>query len=138
MKMKKNEEELRNLTWKLSERPTAQVVAELVNAGVITSEEGREIVFGSPESDKDKIATLEQQVEVLTELVKNLSKSTTTLVPYDRIVTVPYRQWNDKIWMNTAQSLKGTGYTITGSTNAAGTGTATYSIYNDGTSTITS
>lgn len=118
--MKKNEE--RNLTWKLGELPTAGELADLVDAEVITKEEAREIMFGSPESDKEVIKTLQEQITFLQDLVKELSKSRTTYIPtFTREVRVtPYFE---KYWMNTNKVLGYAGYTLT---TATGTGSKTF------------
>lgn len=105
--MTKKEE--RNLTWKLSELPTAGELAELVDAEVMTKEEARDMMFGSPESDKDKIKALEDQVALLLELVKSLSNKSPQIinVPYTYARTGPY--W-EKYWMNTNKVLTSGGF----------------------------
>jgi hypothetical protein len=82
--MKKMKKEDRNLVWKLGELPNAGELANLVDSEVITKEEAREIMFGSPGSDKDRVKALEDQVELLLGLVKSLSNRT------PQIINVPY------------------------------------------------
>lgn len=127
--MKKNEEQ-RNLTWKLGALPTAGELAELVDSGVISKDEARDIMFGNPESDKEKIEALEKLVDFLQGLVKDLTKSNKqTFVPYERTIYVDraIRPYFDRYWMSTSKKLGDDGWTLTA--NNAGTMTASSAIY---------
>lgn len=111
----------KNLTWKLKELPTASELADLVDSEVITTEEAREIVFGNSENDKEVIKTLQDQIEFLQDLVKEMSRNrTTTYIPtITREITVTRPYW-DKYWMSTNKVLGDAGYTLTtsGSVNS--------------------
>lgn len=54
----------KELVWRLSDRPSVEGIKTLLEAGVITKEEARTIAFNSVD-ENDKIAKLEQKVEVL-------------------------------------------------------------------------
>lgn len=114
--MTKNTKTKRNLTWKLDELPSAGELADLVETQVITKEEAREIMFGSPESDKDKIKALEDQIEMLLGLVKTLSQRTTSIIKVPYIYTPTYeptRPYFEKYWLKTNQVLSDSGYSLT-------------------------
>lgn len=102
--MKKNEEKpkaiTKNLTWKLKELPNAAELAQMVDAGIISTDEARDMAFGSPESDKDRIKALEEQIVILQELIENLFKQQDIrYVPFERVITVPRRNW-EYYWSN--------------------------------------
>lgn len=104
----------KNLTWKLKDLPTASELADLVRADVIKPDEAREIVFGSAENDKEKIKALEELIEFLQDLTKELSKNrTTTFIPWSRTVYIDGSQpyW-DKYWMRTEKILCDAGLSV--------------------------
>jgi hypothetical protein len=90
----------KNLTWKLKEMPTGGELADLVETGVISKEEAREIMFGSAENDKEKVKALEEQLEFLRDLVKELSKNRTTTI-YDWTYAKPIKYYNSPYWKTT-------------------------------------
>lgn len=108
----------KNLTWKLKEMPTGGELAELVDTGVISKEEAREIMFGSPENDKEKIEALEKLVDFLQDLVKEMSKNKSDPVYIPYVKTLEYRPtpyW-DKYWMNTEKVLCESGLNVSTTT----------------------
>lgn len=116
----KNKDE-RNLTWKLGTLPSAGELSDLVDSGVITKDEARDIMFGNPESDKEKIEALEKLVDFLQGLVKDLTKNKQTFVPYERTIYVDrnIRPYFDRYWLSTSKALGSSGVTF----NAANSGT---------------
>lgn len=99
----------KNLTWKLKELPTASELADLVDSEVITTDEAREIVFGTAENDKEKIKALEEQLDFLRDLVKELAqKRQTTFIPYSRTI----RYYNEPYWAKTNEVLCDAGLTM--------------------------
>jgi hypothetical protein len=135
-KMTKNMK--KNLTWKLNELPNAGELADLVDSGVISKEEARDIMFGNAESDKDKIEALEKLVEFLQGLVKDLTKNKQTFVPFERTIYVDrsIRPYFDRYWMSTSKKLGSQGWTLTAN-NAGTMSTSTSAFYaNTGSSPV--
>lgn len=125
--MKKNEAtqvEEKQLVWRISEKPTAEAVASLVETKVITPEEARTILFREEVKQSDEVEALQEMVKTLSEMVKELlsRQSSVTLVPYTKVVTVP-RRW-EPYWINAAGT---TGVTMS-STSAGGQTTYTLSV----------
>jgi hypothetical protein len=103
--MKKNAEqaEEKKLVWKLAEKPSGHVVAELVAQGVIDKGEARSILFREEVEQSDEVEALKKMVKTLQEMVKNLlaRPSGVQLVPYTQIIEVPRRMqpyW-ERTWM---------------------------------------
>lgn len=129
-KMKKNAEqaEEKQLVWKLAEKPSGHVVAELVANGVIDKEEARSILFRETKQS-DEVEALKEMVKTLQEMVKNLlaRPNGVQIVPYTQVVEVPQRMqpyW-DKVWMGSSTLGK---YIDTTSTVFGGNATYTMSI----------
>jgi hypothetical protein len=117
-KMKKNNEDnQKTLKWRLSELPTAGDVAELVDSGVITPEEAREILFTEASSSDEKVKALEEQLAFMQDLVKQLAgrNPTTFVQPFSRVVTTP-----TIYWASTSKSLHDSGLTMTSSSGRSG------------------
>jgi polyhydroxyalkanoate synthesis regulator phasin len=97
-------EDEKKLVWKLQEKPSGHVVAELVAQGVIDKEEARSILFREEVKRSDEVEALEEMVKTLSEMVKELMsrQNTVTLVPYTKVVTVPRRY--EPYWINAAGS----------------------------------
>lgn len=112
--MTKKKTTKRNLTWKLENLPTASEVKELVETGILSKDEAREIILGNAESDKDKIEALETHVKFLEELVKDLAKnrSTTVYQPIYRTIDYTPKPYFEKVWMSTANNLKASGINL--------------------------
>lgn len=100
--------------------PTGGELADLVETGVISKEEAREIMFGSAENDKEKIEALEEQIEFLRDLVKELSKRQTQTVIHDWNYTKPIRYYGNGVyWANTAKTLADSGLKLDTNTVSA-------------------
>lgn len=114
--MKKNE---KTLNWRLSELPTAGEVAELVDSGVITKEEAREILFSEASSSDEKVKALEEQLEFLQGLVKTLSENRgiNTFVPYRQTIHTP-----NIYWASTNKALADSGFVTTTGTSSGSRG----------------
>lgn len=117
-------EEKRNLSWKLGEFPTASELADLVEIGVISKEEAREMMFGSAENDKEKIQALEEQVEFLRDLVETLSKNKTQTIIRDWTYDRPVRWYHTPYWRDTVTFMNNAGYKLSDNT-AIGSTTGT-------------
>lgn len=102
----------KNLTWKLTELPTAGHLADLVKSEVISKEEAREIMFGSAENDKEKVKALEELVKFLEDLVKDLSKNRTTYTPFHHTFYYNQTPYWDKYWDRTYEVLCSAGLSV--------------------------
>ncbi len=122
--MKKEE---RNLVWKLGDLPNAGQLADLVNSEVITKEEAREIMFGSPGSDKDRIKALEDQVELLLGLVKSLSNRTPQAISIPYTYTPNQPRWGT-YWAYTSKTLGDSGITLTSTSSSGPSGQVMMSV----------
>lgn len=112
----------KNLTWKLKEMPTGGELADLVETGVITKEEAREIMFGTTENDKEKIKALEEQLEFLRSLVTELSKNR-TVSHITWSYPNPIRYYNSVYWDKTNTVLCNAGMNLESfSTTSGGSG----------------
>jgi hypothetical protein len=112
--------------WRLKESPTTTDVLELVNAGLITKEEAKDILFTQQtEEDRDK-KSLQSEIKFLRELVERLSNQTKT-VEIIREIQKPYQQWG---WYRPYEIWCGTTYVGTASTTTNGTNTLTALSYN--------
>lgn len=107
---KKNE---KNLSWKLKDLPTASELKDLVDADIISAEEAREMAFGSAESDKEVIKTLQEQIKFLQDMVKELSKNRTVYLPTITREIHVQKPYFEKYWMNTNKVLGDAGYKVT-------------------------
>lgn len=100
---KKEEEQRKKLTWRLSDLPTAAEVADLVNAGVLERDEARQILIKEevPMSDKEETEALKEMVRTLQDAVRDLM-SRPTIAPYTKVVEVQprYRPYWDTIFMS--------------------------------------
>lgn len=74
----------KNLKWRLKELPTGDEIAQLVEQGVITKEEARELLFSDSKANTeelmDRIKFLEDLVEKLTDKI-GTEKFTTIYYP---------------------------------------------------------
>lgn len=124
--MKNTKNTNKNLTWKLSELPSAGEIASLVDSEVITKEEARDIMFGNPESDKEKLEALEKLVDFLQGLIKDLTKNKVAIMPYERTVYIDrhIRPYWDRYWGSTEKVLCNSGLTVSGRTTGSLTTTA--------------
>lgn len=103
----------KNLTWKLKDAPTATEVAELVDSGIITAEQAREIIFGAAESDKDKIETLQEINKFLQDVIKDLARNKTTIVqPITRTLEYTPRPYFHTTWANVSDNLTKSGISL--------------------------
>lgn len=101
----------KKLTWKLKSLPTVDEIKELVETNIITSDEARQLLFKEeePKTDADRIEALEDQIKLLTDLIKNMPSPSVTYVPYIKEVEVPRRMvpyWKD-VWLSTGGTTSG-------------------------------
>lgn len=101
----------KKLTWKLKDAPTVEDITELLENNVITSDEARQILFKEeePKTDADRIEALEEQIKLLTDLIKHLPNNNLTYVPYIREIEVPrkYLPYWKEVWMSTGGTAGG-------------------------------
>lgn len=85
----------KTLKWRLKELPDASSVAELVEQGVVTKEEARNILFDEFEELKasEREKELQRQVEFLEDLVKELSKNRTTVTSWPVYIEKYVKTW---------------------------------------------
>lgn len=78
----------KQLIWRLKEQPSVHELEILLDKGVITKDEAREILFRDQEGveDSEKIKALEDQVKFLEKVVDALSQRKSTTITY----TTPY------------------------------------------------
>lgn len=123
--MKKNEEPAKademKLIWRISEKPTAEAVASLVETKVITAEEARSILFREEVKQSDEVEALKEMINTLQGMVQDLLSRQRGIVtvPYKRVIEVSERSnpyW-EKYWvtgdlMLSTNSGSGTTYTL--------------------------
>ena len=126
--------------WRLANRPTSEDVVKLLNSGIITKDEAKEILFNvEEEAERDK-KSLESEIKFLRELVEKLSKgSPTQIIETIRYVEKPYIQypWYQPyvVWCGNTTIATG-GYSVT---NAPSTGgNASYSMAMTGSNNLVS
>ena len=79
-----------NLKWRLSEKPTPQSVVDLVNTGIITKEEAKEILFNQETEESRDQESLKAEIKFLRELVEKLSEGRTQIVETIKYIERPY------------------------------------------------
>ena len=92
------------MRWKLKTLPTPTDITALIEKGVISKDEARDILFNSEEVGERSIDSLKQEIKFLRELVEKLanrSQITTTIkevrVPYHNYTWYkPYHNWGDE------------------------------------------
>ena len=98
----------KSLIWRLKELPTGDEVAQLVEQGVVTKQEARELLFKeSLEQDKDiEVKALTEQVKFLEKIVDQLSKGGVNGVSYTPVY--PTRYWVNTPWITCTTSSTST------------------------------
>jgi len=78
------------LIWRLRDSPTAENLQELVESGLLTKDEAREILFSlQTEEDRD-VKSLESEIKFLRELVEKMARDNNHIVRIIREVEKPY------------------------------------------------
>lgn len=135
-RMKKNEEPTKvdemKLIWRISEKPTAEAVASLVETKVITPEEARSILFREEVKQSDEVEALKEMIKTLQGMVENLlsRQSGMVTVPYKKVIEVSERSnpyWR-KYWTTGDLMLTANSDGRTLSSSSGGTTTYTLSI----------
>jgi len=111
----------KTLKWRLKELPDATSVAGLVEQGVVTKEEARNILFDEFEELKasEREKELQRQVEFLEDLVKELSRNRTTVMSWPVYIEKYVKTWPSpwpQVWYNTgtnrySSNISATNYT---------------------------
>jgi hypothetical protein len=87
----------KELKWRLTDLPTGDEVASLVEQKVITTEEARQILFNEDKDSSTKVKELEEEVKFLRELCDKLAAKTTggwqTIVHEYRGYHPYYHRW---------------------------------------------
>lgn len=79
----------------MAKLPDAHEVSLLLDKGVLTKDEAREILFSlETEEDRDK-QSLQEEIKFLRQLVKNLSSSPSQIIQY---INKPNSLWEQKPW----------------------------------------
>jgi sulfur transfer complex TusBCD TusB component (DsrH family) len=81
-----------NLKWRLSKLPSSEEVLALIKDGVITKEEGKEILFSEETEETKSITDLQSEIKFLKELVERLSSNRNQIVETIKIIEKPYYQ----------------------------------------------
>lgn len=107
----------KKLVWRLSQKPTVSELTVLLEKGIITKEEAKEVLFNQEEQvDRDK-KSLEGEVRFLRELVEKLSNNQrSTIIETIKYVEKPYQQYP---WIYPYQVWCGTGSTTVGTVTGA-------------------
>ena len=83
----------KKIVWRLKEQPSSESLRELVNSGLLTKDEAREILFSQQEETERDSESLKAEIKFLRELVEKLSNRT-QIVEVIREVQVPvYRTY---------------------------------------------
>lgn len=117
-------EDEKKLVWKLQEKPSGHVVAELVANGVIDKEEARSILFREEVKQSDEVVALKEMVNTLQEMVKDLLQRQPTQIT--KVIEVPTRYvpyWN-KVMLGGGSY----GGVISASSTSGSSGSATYTL----------
>src|SRR3990167_2778707 len=96
------------LIWRLKELPTPETLEKLVESGILSKDEAREILFSSEtEEDRDK-KSLESEIKFLRELVEKLAKRseiTTTIREVSPHYCHNYWYKPYEVWCGTTTTL---------------------------------
>lgn len=99
----------KKLVWRLKEQPTPDSLALMVQQGIISKNEAREILVSSEEiAERDK-KSLEAEIKFLRELVATLSKDNVKIVETIKYVEKPYQKWD---WYKPYEIYCGNGMSI--------------------------
>lgn len=101
----------KKLVWRLSDKPTSGDLREMVDAEILSKEEAHEIlVRDSEQPDEDQMTALKKEIEVLRELVLNLSRrdvggSVTIIREHDKVW--PRQPWYEPYYTFTCDVGRG-------------------------------
>ncbi len=80
--------------WRLSRLPEPSEILDLVKGGLLTKEEGREIIVSlETEEDRSK-KSLQDEIKFLRELVAKMSTNRSVIIETIREVQKPYKQYD--------------------------------------------
>lgn len=65
---------MKSLKWRLSERPSVDNITDLVDAGIISKEEARQIILDTVEVDPITLEDLQSEVKLLRKLVLEIAE----------------------------------------------------------------
>lgn len=108
------------IKWRLGTLPTPDEVTLLLDKGVLTKDEAREILFSQETEEDKKVKELEAEIKFLKRLVEELSVSRSKVVETIRYIEKPFNQYG---WWHPYQVYCSTSNLISGSagiTNAIG------------------
>lgn len=110
----------KKLKWRLSEKPTPDSVIKLIDSGIITKEEAKDILFTPDDQEERDKESLKSEIKFLRELVEKLSNNRSQIVTTIKEIEVPrYRQWDwyqpYVTWCGTPGDLLHTTGTLSGS-----------------------
>lgn len=90
----------KNLVWRLQEKPTTEDITRLIEAGVITKQEAKDVFFREEEKPKkatpSELDSVREEMKLLRELVLEIGKHQPTWVfPYviEKVKYVPTSPW---------------------------------------------
>lgn len=81
-----------NIKWRLSKLPDTEEVSLLVEKGILTKDEAREILFSLETEDTRSEKSLQEEIKFLRELVQKLTTSRSVIVENIKLVQKPYTQ----------------------------------------------
>lgn len=85
----------KKIIWRLANRPTSSEIIDLLNAGLLTKDESREILLTEETEEKVSEDSLKSEIKFLRELVEKLARSSQVpIVETIRYVEKPYRQYD--------------------------------------------
>lgn len=126
----------KKIKWRLGKLPSPDEVALLLDKGVLTKDEAREILFSlETDEDRDK-ASLQEEIKFLRELVQRLSNNNRTeIIRQIEYIEMPYRKYGWYQPYHIYCSSDNSSTTTTGYTLTATSGSGMLNVSNTGGST---
>lgn len=124
---------MKRIIWRLKEQPSTESLLALVNGGLMTKDEAKEVLFSSEEQeDRDK-KSLESEIKFLRELVEKLSNRSETVkiigTIQPRYVGYPWYQ-PYQYWCSGTTGIHYSADNVLGSSTSRTVGTGTYTSAN--------
>lgn len=121
---KTNEDEVKVLKWRLSEKPTVESITQLLQTGIITKDEARQILLDETEINSKDFSDVLEEIKLLRTLVLEVaSKEPNTIIKIIESSPIVIRDYT-RPWNNPyiAYCSSAAGSTYTTGTNSMSTG----------------
>lgn len=122
--MKKEEQEIKTLKWRLSERPSPDNILKLVEGGIITKEEAKGIILDEVSVDEVGLNSVKEELALLRKLILDSTTPNNVLIKIIEKNIEPHHNWGwtnpYTAWCSTSGTLTDNALNslITGSSNA--------------------